>query len=132
MDSTFRSFLTTDLLILDDLGLHGLTGRQFSDLYELNASRHRVSRFVITINRAVEERLSLVHDSVLGNRPLDRVANARYQNVIEGQGYRDWLSPQRALLDKVTRIMVKGGDRPGRHNLTFIPIATPQGCSKSR
>ena len=28
MDRTFRSFLTPDLLILDDLGLHRLTGQQ--------------------------------------------------------------------------------------------------------
>ena len=57
-DRTFRSFLTPDLLILDDLGLHRLTPQQSADLYELILNRHRASSFVITSNRAVEEWLS--------------------------------------------------------------------------
>ena len=41
VDRTFRSFLTPDLLILDDLGLHRLTAQQSADLYELILNRHR-------------------------------------------------------------------------------------------
>ncbi len=52
VDRVFRSFLSPDLLIMDDLGLHRLTGQQSADLYELIVSRHRVSSFVITSNRA--------------------------------------------------------------------------------
>ncbi len=55
VDRTFRSFLTPDLLILDDLGLHRLTAQQSADLYELILNRHRASSFVITSNRAVDE-----------------------------------------------------------------------------
>ena len=32
LERTFRSFLSPDLLILDDLGLHGLTAQQSADL----------------------------------------------------------------------------------------------------
>ena len=59
VERTFRSFLTPDLLILDDLGLHRFTGQQSADLYELILNRHRVSSFVITSNRAVDEWLGL-------------------------------------------------------------------------
>ena len=97
VDRTFRSFLTPDLLILDDLGLHRLSPQQSADLYELIISRHRVSSFVITSNRAVEEWLSLFDDPILGNSALDRLANASYQIVIEGQSYRERLSPHRKL-----------------------------------
>ena len=97
-DRVFRSFLSPDLLILDDLGLHRLTGQQSADLYELIVSRHRVSSFVITSNRAVEEWLSLFDDPILGNSALDRLANASYQIVIEGSSYRERLSPHRKLL----------------------------------
>ena len=76
VDRTFRSFLTPDLLILDDLGLHRLTPQQSADLYELIISRHRVPSFVITSNRAVDEWLSLFDDPILGNSALDRLANA--------------------------------------------------------
>ena len=98
VERTFRSFLTPDLLILDDLGLHRLTGQQSADLYELILNRQRASSFVITSNRAVDEWLGLFEDPVLGNSALDRLANASYQIVIEGASYRERQSPHRALL----------------------------------
>ena len=93
-DRTFRSFLSPDLLILDDIGLHRMTQQQSIDLYELVIAKHRRSSFVITSNRAVDEWLGLFEDPILGNSALDRLANASYQIVIEG------LSPHRALLDR--------------------------------
>ena len=98
VERTFRSFLSQDLLILDDLGLHRLTAQQSADLYELILNRHRASSFVITSNRAVDEWLALFEDPILGNSALDRLANASYQIVIEGASYRERQSPHRALL----------------------------------
>ena len=110
VDKTFRSFLSPDLLILDDLGLHRLTGQQSADLYQLIIGKHRASSFVVTSNRAVEEWLSLFDDPILGNSALDRLANTSYQIVIEGTSYRERLSPHRALLGKVAKVLGKGGD----------------------
>ena len=98
LEHAFRSFLSPDLLILDDLDLHRLTAQQPADLYELIIGRHRVSSFVITSNRTVEEWLSLFDDPILGNSALDRLANASFQIVIEGASYREKLSPHRKLL----------------------------------
>ena len=98
VERTFRSFLSPDLLILDDLGLHRLSAQQSADLYELIIGRHQASSFIITSNRAVEQWLSLFDDPILGNSVLDRLANASYQVVIEGASYRERLSPHRALL----------------------------------
>jgi DNA replication protein DnaC len=95
LEKTFRSYLTPDLLILDDFGLQKLTAQQSTDLYELIIARHRQSSFVITSNRAVEEWLGLFDDSILGNSALDRLANASYQIIIEGASYREQLSPHR-------------------------------------
>ncbi|MCE2499733.1 MAG: ATP-binding protein [Dehalococcoidia bacterium] len=102
--ATVRSFLSPDLLILDDLGLHRLTAQQSADLYGLILNRHRASSFVITSNQAVDEWLSLFDDPILGNSALDGLANASYQIVIEGTSYRERLSPHRALLG------AQGGD----------------------
>ena len=53
----------------------------------------------------MDEWLSLFDDRILGNRALDRLANASCQIVIEGtSSYRERLSPHRALLG------TKGGD----------------------
>ena len=98
VDRIFRSFLSPDLLFLDDLGLHRLTPQQSTDLYQLIISRHRVSSFVITSNRAVEEWLSLFDDPMLGNSALDRLANASYQIVIKGTSYRERLFPHQRLM----------------------------------
>ena len=95
LEKTARSFLAPDLLIIDDLGLHRLSPQQSGDLYELIINRHRRSSFVITSNRAVDEWLGLFDDSILGNSALDRLANASYQIVIEGDSYRERLSPHR-------------------------------------
>jgi DNA replication protein DnaC len=95
LEKSFRSFLAPDLLILDDFGLHRLNAQQSTDLYELIISRHRRSSFVITSNRAIDEWLGLFDDPILGNSALDRLANASYQIVIEGNSYRERLSPHR-------------------------------------
>jgi len=95
LEKAFRSFLSPDLLILDDFGLQKLTAQQSTDLYELIIARHRQSSFVITSNRTVEEWLGLFDDPILGNSALDRLANASYQIVIEGTSYRERLSSHR-------------------------------------
>lgn len=105
LEKTFRSYLTPDLLILDDFGLQRLTAQQSTDLYELIIARHRRSSFAITSNRAVDEWLGLFDDPILGNSALDRLANASYQIVIEGTSYREHLSPHRRkkeVIDTVT------------------------------
>lgn len=95
LEKTLRTFLSPDLLILDDFGLQKLTAQQSTDLYELIIARYRQSSFAITSNRSVEEWLGLFDDPILGNSALDRLANASYQIVIEGASYRERLSPHR-------------------------------------
>jgi len=95
LEKTFRSFITPDLIILDDFGLQKLAAQQSADLYELIIARHRQSSFAITSNRAVDEWLGLFDDPILGNSALDRLANASYQIIIEGTSYRERLSPHR-------------------------------------
>jgi len=95
IEKAFRSFLTPDLLIIDDFGLQRLTTQQSTDLYELIIARHRKSSFVMTSNRAIDEWLGLFEDAILGNSALDRLANASYQIVIDGTSYRERQSPHR-------------------------------------
>jgi len=96
LEKTFRSFLSPDLLILDDFGLQRMSAQQSTDMYELIIGRHRRSSFVITSNRTVDEWLGLFDDAILGNSALDRLANASYQITIEGTSYRERLSPHKS------------------------------------
>ena len=55
VDRTFRSFLSLDLFILDDLNLHRLAGQWSADLYKTVVSGYRVSSFVFISKRAERE-----------------------------------------------------------------------------
>ncbi|MCY4617523.1 MAG: ATP-binding protein [Chloroflexi bacterium] len=100
VEKTFRSFLSPDLPILDDLGLHRLDHQQSIDLYELVIARHCTASTVITSNRSVEEWLGLFDAPILAGSALDRLASASYQIVVEGESFRQWFSNQRALLEQ--------------------------------
>jgi DNA replication protein DnaC len=93
-DKAFRHYLTPELLVVDDFGLHRLSAQQSSDLYELIIERHRRASFVFTSNRSVDEWLGLFDDPILGNSALDRLANGAYQIIIEGSSYRAKLAPK--------------------------------------
>lgn len=108
-DRAFRRYLTPDLLIVDDFGLHRLSAPQSSDLYELVIERHRHSSFVFTSNRSVEEWLGLFDDPILGNSALDRLAHGAYQFVLEGPSYRAKQAPSIPTRDgSETRSVVRG------------------------
>jgi DNA replication protein DnaC len=94
LEKTFRRYLTPELLIVDDFGLHRLSAQQSADLYELVIERHRRASFVFTSNRGVDEWLALWDDPILGNSALDRLANGAHQLVIEGPSYRAKLAPK--------------------------------------
>ena len=94
LERAFRRYLTPDILIVDDFGLHCLSAMQSNDLYELIIERHRRSSFVITSNRSVDEWLGLFDDPILGNSALDRLCYGAYQIVIEGPSYRAKKAPK--------------------------------------
>ena len=93
-EAVFRRYLTPDLLVLDDFGLHRLTQQQSEDFYALIIERHRRSSFIVTSNRDVSEWVGLFADPILANSALDRLANGAHQLVIEGPSYRARLAPK--------------------------------------
>lgn len=93
-DRELRRFLSPDVLIIDDFGLHKLSAQQSSDLYDVVIGRHRQSSMIVTSNRDVAEWVALFDDPILANSALDRLAHNSYQLVIEGESYRKRTSPQ--------------------------------------
>ncbi len=92
-DRELRRYLTPDILIADDFGLHKLTAQQSSDFYDVIIGRHRQSSLIITSNRDVAEWVALFDDPILANSALDRLAHRSYQLVVEGESYRKRTSP---------------------------------------
>lgn len=92
--NVINKYARTELLILDDFGLKALTHTQACDLYELIASKHIKSSFIITSNRKTENWLELFPDPVMANAALDRIVHNSFTVVLEGESYRKNFIPK--------------------------------------
>lgn len=88
-DRRLLRFTTPDLLIVDDLGLRGLTGEEPIDLYEVIRRRYEHGSTVLTSNRAIEEWTPLFGDPLLASAAMDRLLHNAHVVVIEGDSYRN-------------------------------------------
>ena len=78
-----------DLLIIDDLGLRGLTGDEPLDLYEIIRQRYEKASTIITSNRAIEEWAPLFNDKLLAGAAMDRLLHHAHVIEITGHSYRN-------------------------------------------
>ena len=97
-----RKLDRVDLLILDDFCLDRLDATESRDVYELIYDRHQRGSMVITSNREPAEWLAMMADPLRAQSAIDRLQNAAYALVVEGESYR---KRQRPGLEKLT-----GGD----------------------
>lgn len=83
-----RRLIAVDLLILDDFGLDTLDPTESRDIYEVLVERHQRRSTVVTSNRAPEEWLSTMSDPLRAQSAIDRLTNAAYELVLDGESYR--------------------------------------------
>lgn len=95
-DRRLLRFTTPDLLIVDDLGLRGLTADEPIDLYEVIRRRYEHGSTVLTSNRAIEEWTPLFGDPLLASAAMDRLLHNAHVVVIEGDSYRNPPATRRA------------------------------------
>jgi DNA replication protein DnaC len=81
-------FTSTDLLIVDDLGLRPLVQDEPMDLFEIIRQRYERGATIFTSNRSLEEWLPLFGDPLLASAALDRVLHHAHVIVIDGNSYR--------------------------------------------
>jgi DNA replication protein DnaC len=80
--------LKTDLLILDDFGLHSLAPQAAQDLYEIVTERYERGSLIITSNRAFEEWAEIFPSDLLASAALDRLTHHAHTLIIRGESYR--------------------------------------------
>ena len=80
--------LNTDLLVLDDFGLHPPTAQGAQDLYEIISERYERRAIIITSNRAFEEWGELFSNDLLASAALDRLTHHAQTLTIRGASYR--------------------------------------------
>jgi len=83
-----RRLITVDLLILDDFGLDTLDPTESRDVYEILLERHQRHSTIVTSNRGPEEWLATMSDPLRAQSAIDRLTNAAYELVLEGESYR--------------------------------------------
>lgn len=88
-----RRLIGLDLLILDDFRLDQMDSNESRDFYELVVERHRAGSIVITSNREPDEWLALMADPIRAQSAIDRLQNAAYELVVEGESYRKRQKP---------------------------------------
>jgi DNA replication protein DnaC len=83
-----RKVTGVELLILDDFCLDQLDAMESRDVYELIYDRHQRGSMVITSNREPAEWLAMMADPLRAQSAIDRLQNAAYELVVEGESYR--------------------------------------------
>lgn len=82
-------FTAPDVLIVDDLGLRGLSQDEPADLYEIVRHRYERGSTIITSNRAIEEWPPMFGNPLLASAAMDRLLHHAHVLVIEGDSYRN-------------------------------------------
>jgi DNA replication protein DnaC len=93
-DLEMRKLVRVDLLLLDDFAIQALDATETADFYQLVVERHRNSSTLLTSNRDPVEWLAVMADPLLAQSAVDRLQNAAYELVIEGESYRRREKPQ--------------------------------------
>ena len=81
-------YLTSDLLILDELGFKKLPEYNVNDFFEIISRRYEQGSLIITTNKNFEQWEDIFSDTVLASAILDRVVHYSTIIKITGPSYR--------------------------------------------
>lgn len=87
-----KSFITPDLLVLDDWGLAEFSNSFLSILNEIISERYEHGSIIITSNRPIENWDELFSEPVVSSALLDRIFHNAHLVKMEGQSYRQRLN----------------------------------------
>lgn len=93
-DAEMVALTTVDLLILDDFALGAMTKDESHDVYQLFLERTGRSSMIITSNRDTAEWIAMFDDVLLAQSAVDRLKNAAFDFIMEGESYRPKLKPK--------------------------------------
>jgi len=99
-----KSYLSCDLLIIDDMGIKQLPPKSGEHLFEIIMRRYEVRSTVMTSNRPIEEWGKLIGDVPAATAILDRFLHHAEIIQITGKSYRlkDRAAPPKATNPKAT------------------------------
>jgi len=86
--SVQRTYLTSDLLILDELGFRKIPATGLDDFFEIIRRRYENASLIITTNRNFEDWGNIFGDMVMASAIIDRVVHYCYIIKINGESFR--------------------------------------------
>jgi len=81
-------YLSSDLLILDELGFRKLPNYSIDDFFEIISKRYEKGSVIITTNKPFEDWGEIFSDNTLASAILDRIVHYSTIIKINGQSYR--------------------------------------------
>jgi DNA replication protein DnaC len=93
-DKEMRKLIAVDLLIVDDFALDAMDHRESRDVYELIVERQRAGSMIVTSNREPPEWVAMLADPLRAQTAVDRLKNAAYELVVDGDSYRPRQKPK--------------------------------------
>ncbi|MEO5358289.1 MAG: IS21-like element helper ATPase IstB [Nitrospirae bacterium YQR-1] len=84
-----KTYMSVQLLIVDDFGLKPLSETNSDDFYEIMNSRYLKRSTIFTSSRAIEDWQGLFPDPIIANAVMDRIAHNAHQIIITGESYRN-------------------------------------------
>ena len=83
-----KYYLSSDLLILDELGFRKLNEHIVDQFYEIISQRYEKGSLIITSNKTFDEWGNIFWDSILASAILDRIVHHSHLVLIKGESYR--------------------------------------------
>lgn len=91
-DGSYRSMMnkivTTDLLIIDELGFKKVPASGLDDFFEIIRQRYEKGSIIITSNRSFEDWGQILGDAVMASAIIDRIVHHASIIKITGNSYR--------------------------------------------
>ena len=83
-----KYYLSSDLLILDELGFRKLNEQIVDQFYEIISQRYEKGSLIITSNKTFDEWGNIFWDSILASAILDRIVHHSHLVLIKGESFR--------------------------------------------
>ena len=83
-----KYYLSSDLLILDELGFRKLNEHIVDQFYEIISQRYEKGSLIITSNKTFDEWGNIFWDSILASAILDRIVHHCHLALIKGESFR--------------------------------------------
>lgn len=83
-----KYYLSSDLLILDELGFRKLNEHIVDQFYEIISQRYEKGSLIITSNKTFDEWGNIFWDSILASAILDRIVHHCHLVLIKGESFR--------------------------------------------